>query len=1165
MKLFLKIFEQLSPFLQMERNILEGNTPFLSVGLSAVHKAHFLAALFLRQQEPFLVITKDEGSATRLMEEINRIAGEQAAILFPYRDISYRSSEVASREYEQRRLGVLSRIAAGEAPIVVTSIRAVMTPTIPKEVLEENTFALSVGDTIPMEHLLQRLTAAGYVRRPQIDGASQFSLRGGIVDLFPPQEERPVRIEYWGDEIDSIAYFDLETQRRSDSLDKISVSPANEVILPLPVLSEKLEALERSVSRRKNADEIRVFLQKEREKIQAGIPFETLDPYFPLAYGKITTLLSYFPGNVPLFLSETGEIKEAAKEFFSQYREDIKLLFEENVLFPGLDQYAVEYETLEGEFSRFRLAYLETFMRGNLGRLKEIITFSPLQNPCWSGDLSLLDSDLKPLLEEGYFVAILTGSARAAHGLERDLADRGYPVRAQKDVETDLLKGQVFLLEGALSAGMTYPEAKIAVISTGRSVAPISRRRPKKKKGEEIRSLSDLSVGDYVVHVSHGIGVFDGIHKLDLHGVIKDYIKIRYAGADTLYVPVTQLDMVSRYIGPKEDSKVKLNRLNSGEWQKTRSRVKKAVAEMAEELIALYAKRLKTPGIAFDKDTDYQKDFEAYFPYEETEDQLRCVEEIKEDMEKPNPMDRLLCGDVGFGKTEVALRAAFKCVCSGYQCAILCPTTILAWQHYQTLLNRMGSFPVEIELLSRFRTAKEQKAVVDKLRRGVVDIVVGTHRVVSKDVQFKKLGLAIIDEEQRFGVTHKERFKEMFAGVDVLTLSATPIPRTLNMAMSGIRDMSVIEEAPLNRQPVQTYVMEHENGVIYEALRRELRRGGQCYYIHNNIESIFARAARIKEALPEARVEVAHGRMGEDDLSRVWQKLMEQEIDILVCTTIIETGVDVSNVNTLVIENADRFGLSQLYQLRGRVGRSARRAFAYFTFQPGKSLSEIAAKRLDAIRQFTKFGSGFQIALRDLEIRGAGNILGTRQHGHMEAVGYDMYLRLLNEAVAEKQGQTVNARPLECLVDIRLEAHIPETYIEDQAQRIDVYRKIASVQKKEDALDVVDELIDRFGDPPKSVQGLIDVALLRNTAAAFGYREITQKSDALWFIPEQIDLNQSVELCNRLKGRASINASAPPAVTVRLKGQKPLDVMREVLELLVQIREENDGREKADR
>ncbi len=1156
MKLFTKIFEQLTPFCQMEDCLVQGRTPFLCVGLSSIHKAHFLTGFYQRQKQPFLAITRDEGIATRLMEEINRMAGEKLAVLFPYRDISYRSTEVASREYEQLRLGVLSRITAGEAPVVVTSIRAVMTPTIPKDVLIKNTFTLSVGDTIPVDSLVLRLTEAGYVRRPQIDGVSQFSIRGGIVDLFPPREERPLRIEYWGDEIDSIAYFDLSTQRRNETVETVSVTPANEVILDLETLSQKLEELGRSLSRRKNGDQIRAFLEKEREKIAAGIPLETLDPYFPLAYGKMETLLSYFPEDTPLFLSETSEIKEAAKEFFSQYREDIKLLFEEGVLCPGLDQYAVDYETLEGDFSRFRLGYLETFMRGNMGKLKEMITFSPLQNPCWSGDLSLLDADLKPLLEEGYFVAILTGSARAAYGLERDLKDRGYPVRAQKDVEDALPPGQVFLLEGSLSAGMTYPEAKIAVISTGRNAVPVSKRRPKKKKGEEIRSLSDLSVGDYVVHVSHGIGIFDGIHKLDIHNVVKDYIKIRYAGADTLYVPVTQLDMVSRYIGPKEDSKVKLNRLNSGEWQKTRSRVKKAVAEMAEELIALYAKRLKTPGIAFDKDTDYQKDFEAYFPYEETEDQLRCVEEIKEDMEKANPMDRLLCGDVGFGKTEVALRAAFKCVCSGYQCAILCPTTILAWQHYQTLLNRMGSFPVEIELLSRFRTAKEQKAVVDKLRRGVVDIVVGTHRVVSKDVQFKKLGLAIIDEEQRFGVTHKERFKEMFAGVDVLTLSATPIPRTLNMAMSGIRDMSVIEEAPLNRQPVQTYVMEHENGVIYEALRRELRRGGQCYYIHNNIESIFARAARIKEALPEARVEVAHGRMGEEDLSRVWQKLMEQEIDILVCTTIIETGVDVSNVNTLVIENADRFGLSQLYQLRGRVGRSARRAFAYFTFQPGKSLSEIAAKRLDAIRQFTKFGSGFQIALRDLEIRGAGNILGTRQHGHMEAVGYDMYLRLLNEAVAEKQGQPANARPIECLVDIQLEAHIPESYIEDQAQRIDIYRKIASVQKKEDGLDVVDELIDRFGDPPKSVQGLIDVALLRNTAASFGFKEITQKGDALWFIPEQIDLKQSVELCNRLKGRGSINASLPPAVAVRLKGQKPLEVMREVLGILQELKKE---------
>ena len=600
-----------------------------------------------------------------------------------------------------------------------------------------------------------------------------------------------------------------------------------------------------------------------------------------------------------------------------------------------------------------------------------------------------------------------------------------------------------------------------------------------------------------------------------------------------------------------------MNRLHSGEWQKTRARVKKAVDEMADELIALYAQRMKVKGYAFSPDTEYQRDFEAHFDYQETDDQLRCIAEIKADMEKPVPMERLLCGDVGFGKTEVALRAAFKCVMDGKQCAILCPTTILAWQHYQTLLHRMGNFPIEIELLSRFRSPKEQKAVVQKLQNGRADIVVGTHRLVSKDIHFKDLGLAIIDEEQRFGVAHKERFKEMLAGVDMLTLSATPIPRTLNMAMSGIRDMSVIEEAPQNRHPVQTYVLEHDDGVIFEALRRELHRGGQAYYIHNNIETIHGCAARIKEAIPEARVGVAHGKMPEEELSRIWKQLMDQEIDILVCTTIIETGVDVANCNTLVIERADRMGLSQLYQLRGRVGRSSRRAFAYFTFQRGQVLSETATKRLNAIREFTKFGSGFRIALRDLEIRGAGNILGTRQHGHMEAVGYDMYLRLLSEAVAEKQGKAPDTlATAECLVDMQLEAHIPEDYIENLSQRIDVYRKIASIKTEEDSSDLIDELIDRFGEPPQSVKGLIDVALLRNTAAQFGFKEINQKSDALHLIPERLDLNLAGALAARMKGRVTINAGSSPYLAVKLKGQDSLSCLREIMGTLQAIQKD---------
>lgn len=685
--------------------------------------------------------------------------------------------------------------------------------------------------------------------------------------------------------------------------------------------------------------------------------------------------------------------------------------------------------------------------------------------------------------------------------------------------------------------------------------------RPKKrksrsgfKKGQSLHSLDELKKGDYVVHSLHGIGVFDGINKLEVGKITKDYIKIKYAKGDVLYVPVTQLDLVSKYIGPHEDDgrTVKLNKIGGKDWEKTRNKVRAAVKDMADQLIALYSKRQNSPGYAFSPDIDMQSDFERRFEYDETSDQLRAIDEIKGDMEKPYPMDRLLCGDVGFGKTEVALRAAFKCAADGKQCAILVPTTILAYQHYRTILKRFDGFPVEIEMLSRFRTPKEQEKILKNLKRGSLDIIVGTHRLVSKDVKFKDLGLLIVDEEQRFGVAQKEKLKELFPTVDVLTLSATPIPRTLNMAMTGIRDMSVIEEAPQDRYPVQTYVIEHDMGILCEAMEKELRRGGQVYYLHNRVESIESTAAKIKEMMPSARIAVAHGRMGEEKLSEIWRDLLEGDIDILVCTTIIETGVDVPNCNTLIIEDADRLGLAQLHQIRGRVGRSTRRASAYFTFKRGKELSEIANRRLSAIREYTEFGSGFKIAMRDLEIRGAGNVLGAQQHGHMEAVGYDMYLQLLGEAVEEEKGEKPISRKKECLIDMQIDAHIPDNYIKSIPQRLAVYRRIADIKNTEDAEDVKDELRDRFGEIPQSVQGLIDVSLLRNTAAAKGIYEIGQKGNSVILYVNDIDTNTVLNLSSMMRGRVSIMDYGKKHIAVKIAdGQSPLDTLKEIFGYMV--------------
>lgn len=764
--------------------------------------------------------------------------------------------------------------------------------------------------------------------------------------------------------------------------------------------------------------------------------------------------------------------------------------------------------------------------------------------------------DLSPLVQKDSTVVVMGGTEKAAKNLAEDLENEDIPALYFPLEPAEFPRGRVSVLPGALSGGFGYPHEKFYAFTYGRNAVASKKRKSRSgfKKGQSLHSLDELKKGDYVVHSLHGIGVFDGINKLEVGKITKDYIKIKYAKGDVLYVPVTQLDLVSKYIGPHEDDgrTVKLNKIGGKDWEKTRNKVRAAVKDMADQLIALYSKRQNSPGYAFSPDIDMQSDFERRFEYDETSDQLRAIDEIKGDMEKPYPMDRLLCGDVGFGKTEVALRAAFKCAADGKQCAILVPTTILAYQHYRTILKRFDGFPVEIEMLSRFRTPKEQEKILKNLKRGSLDIIVGTHRLVSKDVKFKDLGLLIVDEEQRFGVAQKEKLKELFPTVDVLTLSATPIPRTLNMAMTGIRDMSVIEEAPQDRYPVQTYVIEHDMGILCEAMEKELRRGGQVYYLHNRVESIESTAAKIKEMMPSARIAVAHGRMGEEELSEIWRDLLEGDIDILVCTTIIETGVDVPNCNTLIIEDADRLGLAQLHQIRGRVGRSTRRASAYFTFKRGKELSEIANRRLSAIREYTEFGSGFKIAMRDLEIRGAGNVLGAQQHGHMEAVGYDMYLQLLGEAVEEEKGEKPISRKKECLIDMQIDAHIPDNYIKSIPQRLAVYRRIADIKNTEDAEDVKDELRDRFGEIPQSVQGLIDVSLLRNTAAAKGIYEIGQKGNSVILYVNDIDTNTVLNLSSMMRGRVSIMDYGKKHIAVKIAdGQSPLDTLKEIFGYMV--------------
>ena len=1146
MKQFLTLMDGMVEYRQMKEALQQGRVPVSVSGVSASHKTHIIASLAAQLEKPALVIVPDESTAIRFTADLSVLLGERV-LHFPARDYVLLDVDGASGEFEHQRLGVLSELLQGTARVVVASAESACERTIPKETLKDSILTIDMDGSYDQEQVVKKLVAMGYQYRDQVEGICQFARRGGILDIFPPDRSEPVRIEFWDDEIDTMSTFQVDTQRRQDSIEQVTIPPAREVLYQSPQKLADLLRQQMAAQKGKAGVQVKEHLQRDIERLEGGLNPVSIDRYLPILY-QPQTIFDYFEADALAFLCEPVSCKENFANAMAQHHEDVKMLMEQGILFRGCSVYYDDFTELCRKFCRCQSVMMDTFTRSLSDvPVRELVQLSASQLSTWSGEYAILKDDIEDYMKTGFCCVIFAGTPRGAQALTEDL-QKDFSAQLVRDVPS-IDPGRIYVLEGTLSAGMEYPQLKLAVISHAKTGS--SRKKPAKAKKGGIKNISDLNVGDYVVHVSHGIGIFEGIVKRDIHGVVKDYIKIRYAGSDMLFVPVTQLDLVTKYIGGKEDSVVKLNKLNSAEWAKTRARVKKAVKDMADELIKLYAKREAAQGYAFGPDTDWQNDFERRFPYDETDDQLRCIQEIKDDMEKPSPMDRLLCGDVGFGKTEVAIRAAFKCVMDGKQCAVLVPTTILAWQHYQTFRKRMGGFPVKVDILSRFRTPREQEQVLEELRRGQVDIVVGTHRLVQKDVKFKDLGLCIIDEEQRFGVKHKESFKEMRNNVDVLTLSATPIPRTLNMAMSGIRDMSTIEEAPQDRQPVQTYVMEHDWGILVQAISKELRRGGQVFYLHNRVDTIDRCAATIQQFLPDATVVVAHGKMSEEQLSKVWKRLLDHEIDILVCTTIIETGVDVSNCNTLIIEDADRLGLSQLYQIRGRVGRSSRRAFAYLTVTKGKALTDVATKRLEAIREFTTFGSGFRIAMRDLEIRGAGNILGAQQHGHMEAVGYEMYLKMLSEAVAVAKGEKPEVQNTECLVDIRIGAHIPEDYIESLPQRIDIYKKIASVENEKDASDIIDELIDRFGTPPEAVKGLVDVSLLRNMAAGLGIREISQRTDSLLFYPETVDMQAASRLAAGLKGRVMLNAGAKPYLAVKVaKGEKPVDTMRLALTMM---------------
>ena len=1123
-----------------EQRSLPKRSPMLMTGLCDGARAAFISRLIARDREkgmpPAAVCVPDEKTAHRLLSALD--AAGLNVRFYPWRDMIFHNV-TASHEFEHERLGTLCALRKNECDAVIFTPDAALQFTLPPKRLDGAIRTIRRDGEYDVKELCAFLVQAGYRAADMIDGVGQFSLRGGILDIFPPSQQYPVRVDFFDAEVDDLSSFDIITQRRFEQLDEVEITPARELALSEDDRARLADYLTKRIKQCKTID-LRETLTAELEAVRSSSDLKFADKYISLIYPERTTLFDYLGTETLCIAIDRSAINERLTSYEWHSAQNAEELCE-----GGLDGKLAEYGGVRGDFDAFfyrqPCVIVDQFMTGTDSiRYSGLFSIQTRQTTSYADKPDLLYEDTISFLRGNYSVYLLCENDIAAKNLFDFFNERGVTALLSGDAEI----GHPRIVAGQPAEPYELVTTKFVILSVyaagaagdRRAIIKAKKRKKKRSAGEAVMSYADLTEGDYVVHESHGIGQYLGLSSLTLEGVRRDFVKIKYAGKDMLYLPCDQLDSISKYIGARaEDGTMKLSRMGGADWVKTKAKAKKAATDMAKELIALYAERLRRKGYAFPPDDEFQRTFEAGFEYEETEGQLVAAEEIKHDMEREVPMDRLLCGDVGFGKTEVALRAAFKAVNANKQVAVLVPTTILAMQHYQTMVTRMRGFPIHVDMLSRFRTPKEQQQSIRRLRRGETDIVVGTHRMISKDVQFKDLGLVIVDEEQRFGVAQKEKLKQLTKDVDVLTLTATPIPRTLNMAMSGIRDMSILEEAPGDRLPVQTFVLEYDQVIIGEAIRRELRRGGQVFYMYNRVETIDRVAEKVSEMAPDARIAVAHGQMDKDALADIWQNMVTGDIDILVSTTIIETGIDIPNANTLIIENADKMGLSQLHQIRGRIGRSARRAYAYFTYPQGKVLTEISAKRLTAIRDYTEFGSGFKIALRDLEIRGAGNLLGAEQHGHIESVGYDLYMKILNRAILEEKGE-VFVPKTECTIDFAENAYIPEDFIPSEAQRIDVYRKIASIENEDDLRDVTDELLDRYGDLPKPVANLLDVSLLRALGCDADVEKIVRHGTNVLYYPKQLDAYAWTQIAGEYRGRILISPSSKPYVTFRTSG-----------------------------
>ena len=1147
MNLILKELEKSSKYNDFIKNLENKKSPIAISGLTGVAEASIIAKCLEQTKRPIFIITYNEIQAQALVNDL-KFFTEDVAYL-PKKEIITYDYVAESKNLPYERIEILNKIYKKQKLIIVTSVETIKQKIISKDTLYKNVLKFKVGDRCDLEVLKQKLVDLGYQRFDLIDGRGELSVRGGIIDISTT-ESTGIRIELWGDEIDSIRHFNIISQRSIDNIEKIEIFPAHEY-----VLETSIEKIAKNISNNVYPENISEKVESDLEKIRNGEYISKIDRYFNSFYEKQETVLEYIDDKYLVFVDEFNKVIQRSENIEQDNENTIKALMEKERIIPDSLKNYVATENLESNIEKYQTIYLEK-LDDRIKNGIERYDFKYKELNYFKSGIDLFINDINNFKKQEKKVYIVVDTKEKANKMEKLLAEYDILSIYYEKLNKTIINqdaNTVIITLGKISKGFYSIDLNQVVMVASDLVD--GKRTIKKRKSETFKQgekvvFADLKVGDYVVHRRYGIGIYIGVNTITADGTTRDYLKLKYSGDDILYIPTNSLDEIRKYVGG-EELNLKLNKLGSKDWEKTTNKVRNNLRAVAKELIELYARREKSKGYAFSKDTEWQKQFEEAFPYVETDDQLRCIDEVKKDMENEKPMDRLLCGDVGYGKTEVAIRAAFKAVMDHKQVAYLAPTTVLAKQQYETFKERMKDFPIRVDVLNRFRTTKDKNRIIKEMKLGEIDILIGTHRLLGKDVEFSDLGLLIIDEEQRFGVKAKEKIKQYKTNVDVLTMTATPIPRTLHMSIVGVRDMSVIYEPPQNRKPVQTYVLEYDAEVIKEAITKELERNGQVFYLFNNVGEIALKADKISRLVPEAKVGFAHGRMTGEEIEDIMEDFVEGKINVLVCTTILESGIDIPNANTIIMENADRVGLAQLYQLRGRVGRSDRQGYAYITYRKDKMLSEVADKRLKAIKEFTEFGSGFKIAMRDLEIRGAGSLIGEIQHGHLEEVGYDTYCRILDEVLKEEQGIKVE-EDIGCQIDLNVTSYIPDSFISDQNQKIEIYQDIALCKNEEDIRNVIDEIIDRFGNMPNEIENLLEISRIKQLAKEKYLTKIQSRGNSVVFTYDtnKFDNNSLSDIIKKYGNRIKFSAGIKPMITLKIEKQGEKGLLQEVKEFL---------------